>query len=180
MTAGELLGQAVVNEGRFAQSMPTFGPERRGALSQCTLRIGESEILLKCSTAQPSILVVMDPTIWHHAPVTLGLREGATLVFNTSASPEDVESSLRSGNFGSSLGISECDVLTVDGTKIALDTIGRAITNTTMMGALVGATGICDMASVDRVLGERFGERAEANVRAAHAGRDGLRRKGNG
>jgi len=174
VTAGELLGQAALLEGRHAQSMPTFGPERRGALSTCTLRIGTDEILLKCSTAQPSILAVLDPTIWHHAPVTMGLQEGATLVFNTPASPEEVEADLRAARHGYPLGVDACTVITVDATKIALEHIGRAITNTTMMGAVSGATDIVSMASIEAVLGERFGAKADANIAAARAGRDSL------
>ena len=46
VTAGELLGLAVVLEGRYAQAMPAFGPERRGALATCTLRVSDGEILL--------------------------------------------------------------------------------------------------------------------------------------
>jgi pyruvate ferredoxin oxidoreductase gamma subunit len=174
VTAGDLLGQAALREGRFAQSMPTFGPERRGALSACTLRIGAEEILLKCSTAQPSILAVLDPTIWHHAPVTLGLKEGATLLFNTRMTPEEVEADLRAARYGYPLPVQTCTVITVDATKIALEHLGRAITNTTMMGALSGATDIVSMASIEAVLEERFGDRAADNIAAAHAGRDGL------
>ena len=46
VTAGDLLGSAAVHEGRWAQSIPTFGPERRGALCMSTLRIGAEELLL--------------------------------------------------------------------------------------------------------------------------------------
>ena len=100
VTAGDLLGRAAVLEGKFAQSIPTFGPERRGALSSCTLRISEAEILLKCSSTRPHVLLVLDPTIWHHFNVLLGLESGGTMVFNTASSPEEVQAELAEGKHG--------------------------------------------------------------------------------
>jgi hypothetical protein len=45
-----------------------------------------------------------------------------------------------------------------------------------MMGALVGATGVLEMESVESVLAERFGSKAPANVEAARAAHAGLRK----
>jgi len=175
VTAGELLGQAVIDEGRFAQSMPTFGPERRGALTQCTLRISSGEILLKFAATAPDVLLVIDPTIWHIANVTLGVVEGGTLIFNTPRAPDDVEADLRSGEFGYKLAPENARVFTVDGTGIALEHLGRAIPNTALMGALTGATDLVGIDAVEHVLRNRFGDRAEANIRAARAGREQIR-----
>lgn len=176
VTAGDLLGLAAVSEGRWAQSIPTFGPERRGALSQATLRIADDEILIKCTTARPDVLLVLDPTIWRFAPVTAGIREGAVLVFNTPASPEEIDAELRGGGLGYRPPVGDFAVLTVDATAIALEVMGRAITNTAMMGALAGATGIVGMDSVERVLVQRFDGKGPVNVEAARRARDGIRR----
>ncbi len=175
VTAGDLLGKAAVGEGRWAQSIPTFGPERRGALSLSTLRIGQKEVLLKCNQAQPDVLLVLDTTIWHQSNVFGGIKEGATLVFNTPRSAEEINQDLRSARYGFKIAAEHFRLFTVDATGIALDTLGRPITNTAMMGALVGATGLLKMASVESVLEERFGARAAANVEAARAARDSLK-----
>jgi len=177
VTAGELLGLAVVGEGRHAQAIPAFGPERRGALASCTLRISDGEILLKFAAAAPDVLLVLDPTIWHVANVTLGLAEGGVLIFNTPRSPEEVEADLRSGRFGYRLGVDDAEVVTVDGTGIALELLGRPIPNTALMGALTGATDLVSIESVERVIRERFGDKADANVLAARAGRERLQRR---
>ena len=176
VTAGELLGKAALLDGHQAQSIPTFGPERRGALAQATLRIDDEEILLKCSTAQPDALLVLDPTIWQHANVSLGLAHGATLVFNSALTPDALNEQLRAGP--SCPSHDDYAVCTVDATGIAMRTLGRPITNTAMMGALAEATGIIGMGAVEDVLRERFGARGEANVDAARAARDGLTRNG--
>ena len=175
VTAGDLLGRAAVETGRFAQSIPTFGPERRGALSLATLRIDQEEILLKCTSSRPDVVLVLDPTIWHFANVLMGLREGARLVFNTPRSPAEIEEALRSGRHGYRLPVASCRIFTVDATDIALGTLGRAITNTAMMGAFVGATGILEMSAVERVLEARFGAKASGNVQAARQARDRLK-----
>ncbi len=177
VTAGELLGRAVLAEGRWAQSVPTFGPERRGAPATCTLRVSDAEILLKFSAATPSVLLVFDPTIWHLVDVTAGLTEGSTLVFNTPRSPEEVESDLRVGRYGYRLAAEHADVVTVDATGIALEILGRPIPNTAVMGALTGTTDLVQLETIESVLRERFGKHADANVRAARAGLERLRRR---
>jgi 2-oxoacid:acceptor oxidoreductase gamma subunit (pyruvate/2-ketoisovalerate family) len=175
VTAGDLLGKAALHEGRHAQSIPTFGPERRGALSQATLRVGVAEILLKCSSKRPNILLVLDPTIWHHFPVITGLQEDGILVFNTALSPAEVDEELRSGKYGYRPAVAQYALHAVDATGIALEVLGRPITNTAMMGAFSGATGLIGMESIARALEQRFGKRAEGNIRAAREARDRLR-----
>jgi 2-oxoacid:acceptor oxidoreductase gamma subunit (pyruvate/2-ketoisovalerate family)/2-oxoacid:acceptor oxidoreductase delta subunit (pyruvate/2-ketoisovalerate family) len=167
VTAGELLGKAAILEGKFAQSVPTFGPERRGALSSCSLRIGERPILLKCSATTANVLCLLDPTIWHFVNVTIGLVEGSHLIFNTTKSPEEVDQELRSGKHGYVLTLGKYSISTVDATSIALEILGRPITNTAMMGALAGATGLLRMESVAKVLESKFGDRAAKNVESA-------------
>lgn len=175
VTAGELLGRAAVGEGRFAQSIPTFGPERRGALSSAVLRLSGEEILLKCSAARPDVVLVLDPTIWHHANVFGGARPDATLILNTPDAPADVALALESGRYGYRMSAGGFRVLTVDATGLAMEILGRPITNTAMMGAFAGATGLIAMASVEDALVERFGVKGEANVRAARVAAERLR-----
>ena len=76
---------------------------------------------------------------------------------------------MRSGKYNYRPPTEDFTVFTVDATGIAMEILGRPITNTSMMGAFVGATGVLSMDSVAAVLEERFGGKAEANVRAAKA-----------
>jgi 2-oxoacid:acceptor oxidoreductase gamma subunit (pyruvate/2-ketoisovalerate family)/2-oxoacid:acceptor oxidoreductase delta subunit (pyruvate/2-ketoisovalerate family) len=175
VTAGELLGKAAILEGKHAQSVPTFGPERRGALSSCSLRIAERPILLKCSATTANVLCLLDPTIWHFVDITAGLLEGSRLVFNTTLSPEEIDDELRSGKHGYVLPLREYSIFTVDATSIALEVLGRPITNTAMMGAFAGATGLVRADSIAAVLGEKFGDRAGKNVESAEKASEALR-----
>jgi len=175
VTAGDLLGKAAILEGKYAQSIPTFGPERRGALSSCSLRIGDRPILLKCSATNANVLCLLDPTIWHFVNITAGLLEGSRLVFNTTHSPEEIDEELHSGRHGYVLGLTEYSVFTVDATSIALEVLGRPITNTAMMGAFAGATGLVTLDSIAAVLQEKFGDRAAKNIESAERAASQLR-----
>jgi pyruvate ferredoxin oxidoreductase gamma subunit len=93
------------------------------------------------------------------------------LIFNTPASPAELSGDLR-------LDIDRYELFTVDATGIALEFLGRAITNTAMMGALVGATQLLGMESIADAIRERFGKAADKNIAAAEAARDRLRKLG--
>jgi 2-oxoisovalerate ferredoxin oxidoreductase gamma subunit len=174
VTAGDLLGRAAIFEGKFAQSIPTFGPERRGALSTCSLRISNRPILLKCSSTIANAACILDPTIWHFINITAGLTEDSVLVFNTTKSPEEIQEELTTGKYGYKLTLKSYSLSTVDATGIALEIMGRAITNTAMMGAFARATGWVRMESVTSVLQDRFGDKADLNVRSAMKAYDDL------
>ena len=102
------------------------------------------------------------------------------LLFNTPRRPEDVEADLRSGRHGYRLAVRAASVMTVDATGIALEVLGRPIPNTALLGALTAATDLVALESIERVVRERFPRRAEANVRAARAGRERLCRRAAG
>ncbi len=167
VTAGELLGKAAILEGKFAQSMPTFGPERRGALSSCSLRIGNQEILLKCSVTSAEFIFLFDPTIWHFFNFTEGFPENGIMAFNTTKSPEQINDELINGKYGYKISTKNYSIYTVDATGIALDIMGKAITNTAMMGAFSKVTGLIHLDSIFSVLKEKFGSRADINIRIA-------------
>ena len=55
---------------------------------------------------------------------------------------------------------------TIDATHIAREVLGVPITNTTMVGAVVKATGIVKLESLVEPLEHRFGRLAERNIKA--------------
>jgi pyruvate ferredoxin oxidoreductase gamma subunit len=54
----------------------------------------------------------------------------------------------------------------VDASKIAMDTMRVPITNTTMLGALVKATGIVQISGLQEPINHRFGPIAQKNMNA--------------
>ena len=47
VTSAELLAQAAISEGKFAQAFPSFGPERRGAPVLAFVRISDKQLRIR-------------------------------------------------------------------------------------------------------------------------------------
>jgi len=146
-TASELLARAAIHEGKYIQSFPEFGPERMGAPVKAYTRISDEPIRLHCAVYNPHLSIVMDPTLLATVPVTDGLDENGVLVINTPKEPTEIKKELK---------MAAGTVWTVAATDIALRILGRAITNTAMLGVVARATGIVSMESIEKAVKERF------------------------
>lgn len=164
VTAGELISLAAVKKGFYAQSIPTFGPERRGGLSSCSLRISDKPLLLKSSVTEPSIVTVFDPTIWHFVNVTAGLKNNGILIFNSKKSPDEIDAELRNGAWNYKIQTDDYQVFSLDATSLAMKMLGKAITNTAMMSAFSKATGIVDIDMIKEVINERFEDKRNLDI----------------
>jgi len=157
VTSAELVAKAAINEGKYAQAFPSFGPERRGAPVLAFDRISsERPIRVRAEVAQPDVVVVLDPGLLRIVDVTSGIKEKGVLIINTKKSAEDIESELGA----------KCRLVTIDATKIARELLGVPITNTTMVGALIKATGVVKLESLLEPLEQRFDRLAENNINA--------------
>ena len=157
VTSAELVAQAAINEGKFAQAFPSFGPERRGAPVQAFVRVHNTEaIRIRAGITEPDIVVVLDPSLLSIANVTTGLKEDGLLVVNTTKSFEEIESEFQ---------VKQA-IATIDATRIAREELGVPIVNTTMVGALIKATGLIELGSMAEPLKNRFGRLAERNINA--------------
>lgn len=163
VTAAKVLAEVALKSGKNVQAFPEYGPERTGAPLRAYNRISERPIRIHCQVASPNIVVVIDPSLLDAVDVTEGASEGAIFIINTPKEPEEVRESLRLKNNQA--------VYTVDATKIALDTIGRPIPNTPMLGALSKVTGLIPveglLEDVKRSLGKKLkDEVVEGNLEA--------------
>jgi len=157
VTSAELVAKAAINEGKYAQAFPSFGPERRGAPVLAFIRIsGEQPIRVRAEIVQPDVVVVLDPGLLRIVNVTSGLKENGVLIINTKRPAQDIESELGA----------KWRLATIDATKIARELLGVPITNTTMVGALIKATGAVKLESLMEPLKQRFGHLAEKNINA--------------
>lgn len=148
-TASELLARAAIHEGKYIQSFPEFGPERMGAPVKAYTRISNEPIRLHCAVYNPQVAAVMDPTLLATVPVTKGLGKNGILIINTSKEPKMIKEELN---------MKEGKVWTVSATDIAMKILGRAITNTAMLGVVARATDIVKRDSIEKALYERFPE----------------------
>jgi pyruvate ferredoxin oxidoreductase gamma subunit len=156
VTSAELVARAAISEGKYAQSFPSFGPERRGAPVLAFLRISDEFIKTRTGIYEPDIVVVLDPGLLHVVDVTSGLKGNGRIIINSRKSPAALKS-----EFGY-----QWPVAAVNATVIARETIGMPITNTAMIGALLKITEAVKLDSVVQQLQERFGARASGNIEA--------------
>lgn len=156
VTSAELVARAAISEGKYAQSFPSFGPERRGAPVLAFVRISDQFIRTRTVIHEPDVVAVLDPGLLHTVDVTSGLKENGIIIVNSRKSPAEVKT-----DFGY-----RWSVATVNATRIAAETIGMPITNTAMIGALLKVTEAVRADSVIEQLNERFGARAKGNIEA--------------
>jgi len=135
-TAALLLADAALASGKYVQAFPEYGPERMGAPVASFDRISSEPILLHSGVAHPSIVVVLDPTLMETVPVTDGMPADGTIVINTNKCPADMRKEIGAGD--------AMKVFTVDASTISVESIGKDIPNTPLLGALIKATGLLD------------------------------------
>jgi pyruvate ferredoxin oxidoreductase gamma subunit len=163
VTAGKLLAETALGTGQYFQAFPDYGPERMGAPIKAYTRLSPEPIDLHCQIEEPNVVLVLDPTLLSTVPVTEGLKEDGVLLVNTPQSPSEIRemTDFKTGR-----------VFTVDASHIAIEEIGREITNTPMIGALAKATGLFEIGDLIEQTRKRFtklmmkDDIIEANVRA--------------
>jgi pyruvate ferredoxin oxidoreductase gamma subunit len=151
VTASRFLAAAALRENKHFQGFPEFGTEREGAPIQAFNRISPSKIYWHENVTRPDAVVVLDQTLLGTVDVASGLKEGGVLIVNTAEDPQKIREQAEVAP-----GVRVC---TVDATRIATESIGRPITNTAMVGALVKATGLVDYANVRAELEAMFSGR---------------------
>ncbi|MEO0005673.1 MAG: 2-oxoacid:acceptor oxidoreductase family protein [candidate division WOR-3 bacterium] len=133
-TAALLFGEAALETGKFIQAFPEYGPERMGAPVTAFNRLADEPIWSHSGIKNPDIVVVLDPSLIEPAKVTEGLKPDGILLVNTAENPEDLRKRL---NLPATV-----KVYTVDASAIAMETVGKDVPNTPMLGALVRVTGV--------------------------------------
>ena len=157
VTASRLIAEAALKEGKNVQSFPAFGAERKGAPIKAFAKISNKPILSRSQIYEPDIVVVLDPTLIKVENVTEGLKKDGVIIVNIDRSPDELKSELKVNN----------KVATVNATKIALETLGVAITNTPILGALAKATKVISLDTITKITREMFEQDlAEKNIDA--------------
>lgn len=153
VTSAELLAHAAIAEGRYAQSFPSFGPERRGAPVLAFARISDEKIFLREQVYEPDVVLVLDPALLDIVNVADGVKDGGVVIVNTAEEPDSIRR--RKGY--------SCQVCTVNAQSIALEVLKRPIVNTTMLGGAIRARDMVRLESLKHPLEDRFGALAARN-----------------
>ncbi len=138
--AAKTLARAAFATGRYVQSYPDYGVERRGAPVVAFARIAEpgDELFVRQDIREPDHVLVLDATLLETGSVLSGVRKGGWVVVNAADAPDRLSIS------------DEYQVATIDATAIALrhglGSSAQPVVNTAILGAYARATGIvtCD------------------------------------
>ncbi|MDO5044037.1 MAG: 2-oxoacid:acceptor oxidoreductase family protein [Coriobacteriia bacterium] len=154
VTASQLIAETALEEGKFMQSMPEYGPERTGAPLRAYTRVSDEPIEIHNNVTHPDIVIILDDTLIELTDVLEGIKPNGKILVNTRLCKEDMEEKL-----GCSEGI---EVAVVPATDIALDTIGRDIPNAPIAGALSKFTELISLDNlldhVERSFSEKFSQ----------------------
>jgi len=143
VTAAELLAQAAAMEGKYSQSMPVFGSEKRGPPVASFCRIDDQPLRMREEIKHPDIVVVAEPSVMEEVKVEGGLKKEGIILINSIKKPSELKLSTKKA-------------VTVNGTAIAVKHLGKPITNTVMLGALVKLTGIVKLESIHKAVIQKF------------------------
>jgi 2-oxoacid:acceptor oxidoreductase gamma subunit (pyruvate/2-ketoisovalerate family) len=147
--ASEILATAAFYDGKFCQSFPAFGVERRGAPVTAFTRIDEEAIRIRTQ-----IYALIEGI-----EVTEGLKDGGWVVVNSRK------------DLGGFPGFHNYRVATVDANSIAashgVGTPTAPVVNTTILGAFARVTGLVTIDSVIKAIKEIVPSKRDENSLAA-------------
>ncbi|MGD9401562.1 MAG: 2-oxoacid:acceptor oxidoreductase family protein [bacterium] len=146
-TGAFMLAESMIQQGKFAQGFPDYGPERMGAPIRGYNRISDEPVRVHSGVQAPDIVIVLDPTLIATGSITAGLKPDSVLIVNSHESPEAIKAEL---------GVDGNRVFTVDATGIALEEMGRPIPNTPMIGALLKVTDLAEIDKMSAILTKKF------------------------
>jgi pyruvate ferredoxin oxidoreductase gamma subunit len=157
VTASELLAEAALEEDKFFQAFPEYGPERMGAPIKAYTRISDEPIEVHYQILNPEVVVVVNPNLLGAEDVTQGLVADGTLIVNTPKTPQEIRAQLGLQN-------KKVRVFTVDATRIAMETLRRDIPSTLMLGSIIRAVGLVNLDNTLHLVKEKLGAKLRAEV----------------
>ena len=162
VTAAKMVAEVALGQQKYFQAFPEYGPERSGAPIVAFTRISDEPIQIFSGVEHPQIVAVLDPTLLSIIDVTKGALDDAVVLINSDLPPARLRAKYK---------MQGRRLYTVAATKIAVETIGRSIPNTPMVGALVRITGLFPLESVVSFMRAEFGKKfppkvVEGNVSA--------------
>ena len=166
VTASKLLADAALSEGFYIQAFPEYGAERMGAPVRSFNRISSKEIDIHCQISEPDIVMVLDETLLETIDIAAGIKNDGSIIVNTSRDSGEILSLIR---FDDDKNIS---LYTVDASKISMETIGKVMPNTPMVGALIKVLDFLKPETLNKTIKKTLSKKipipiVEANIIAA-------------
>jgi len=166
VTAAKVFAEACMHSGRYVQAFPEYGPERSGAPLQAYNRISFQELRQHCPVLHPHIVVIVDATLLDGIDVSTGTYDDTLFLINAIAPNEETKKKIRMRN-GQKL-------YCVEASRIANDTLGKALPNSPMVGALARISGLAELVPLVGDVEKSFGKKFARKIVTGNL--DGLKR----
>ena len=164
VTGAKGLGDVVSRTGKEVQAFALYGSAKRGAAMNAYNRIDDKPIINHETGMEPDYVLVIDPALAFSDDITANDKPTTKYIITTNLSKEDLISQIPA------LQDKKDRVFVVDAIQISLDTIGRSMPNTPMLGALMKVSGMYDLdfflESMKRVLAKFPQKIIDANMAA--------------
>jgi pyruvate ferredoxin oxidoreductase gamma subunit len=138
VTGAKGLGDVVATTGKEVQAFAFYGSAKRGAAMTAYNRIDDKQIMNHEKFMRPDYVLVIDPALTFIADITANEKDNTKYIITTHMTDKAELIKMQPKLEGK-------EVYIVDAMQISLDTIGRAIPNTPMLGALMKVSGMFEL-----------------------------------
>ncbi len=160
VTGAKGLADVISTTGKHVQAFAFYGSAKRGASMTAYNRVDDKVIMNHEKYMKPDYVFVIDPALAITTDVTINHKDTTKYIVTTHLSTEELVKA-QPKFVGK-------EVYTVDCIQIALDTIGRPIPNTPMLGAFMKISGMYDIeffkTNMNRVLAKLPQKIIDANM----------------
>lgn len=139
--AAKVLAKALGEEGKVVKAIPAFGFERRGAPVESYMRFDDKPIRKITNIYHPDAIVCIDPTLPRAVNIFNGMNENGVYVQATKKTIDQIKIPPTVKTVGL------CDAV-----GLALDVLGKPITNTIMLGVFAKTTGLVTLTSLNKAM----------------------------
>jgi len=137
VTGAKGLGDVIARTGKEVQAFALYGSAKRGASMTAYNRVAEEKIINHAKFMNPDYILVIDPALAYTSDIAYEDKKETKYIITTHLSAEELKSEVPA--------LKDKEVYTVDCIQISMDTIGRAIPNTPMLGALMKVSGMFEL-----------------------------------
>lgn len=162
-TAMEILTSAFIYDGKYAKGFPEFGPERSGAPVQCSVRVSDDPIHSNQSIVTADCIIVLDETLLREFDYKKELKKHGIIVINSNQDINRYKNTIHHSK-----------IFFADYSRISLNLFKKNLPNIPMLGAIIFATQLASLRSIETRLKEKFSafpkEIIDNNILALHQG----------